>query len=51
MLIAFGRNFFRGLGGANRVPMHLDIPTRNHSFWVDDTQVLDRGKFLISELA
>jgi len=51
MLIAFGRNFFRNLGGANRVPLHLDIPTRNHSFWVDDVQVLDGGKFLRPELS
>jgi 2,5-dihydroxypyridine 5,6-dioxygenase len=49
-LIAFGRNFFRGLSGENRVPLHLDIPMRNHSFWVDDTQVIDRGRFLLPEL-
>lgn len=50
MLIAFGSNFFRNLGGENRVPFHFDIPTRNHSFWVDDVQVVERGTFLIPEL-
>lgn len=51
MQIAFGSNFFRNLGGENHVPFHLDVPTRHHSFWVDDTQVLDAGRFLIPELA
>jgi 2,5-dihydroxypyridine 5,6-dioxygenase len=51
MLIAFGSNFFRNLGGENHVDFHFDIPTRNHSFWVDDVQVLDRGHFLVAELA
>lgn len=50
-LIAFGRNFFRNLGGANRVPLHLDIPTRGHSFWVDDVLVIDHGTFVLPELA
>jgi 2,5-dihydroxypyridine 5,6-dioxygenase len=50
MLIAFGANFMRTLGGENRAPFHFDIPTRNHSIWVDDLQVLDRGNFVIPEL-
>jgi len=50
MLIAFGANFFRNLGGKNRANFHMDVPTRNHSFWVDETQVMDRGTFLIPEL-
>ena len=50
MLIAFGSNFFRKLGGENHAKFHFDIPTRNHSFWIDDTQVLDCGKFVIPEL-
>ena len=51
MLIAFGANFMRGLDGENRAPFHFDIPTRNHSIWVDDKQIIDRGRFLIPELA
>ena len=50
MLIAFGANFMRTLGGENRAPFHFDIGTRNHSIWVDDLQVLDRGDFVIPEL-
>ena len=50
MLIAFGANFMRGLDGENRAPFHFDIPTRNHSIWVDDRQILDRGNFVIPEL-
>jgi 2,5-dihydroxypyridine 5,6-dioxygenase len=50
MLIAFGANFFRNLGGQNHTDFHLDIPTRNHSLWLDDVQIIDRGRFLIPEL-
>lgn len=50
MLIAFGANFMRGLDGENRAPSHIDIPTRNHSIWVDDQQIIDRGSFIIPEL-
>ena len=51
MLIAFGANFMRGLDGENRVNFHFDIPTRNHSIWVDDRHVIDRGSFVIPEMA
>lgn len=51
MQIAFGTNYFRQFGGQNRTRFHLDIPTRNHSFWVDDQQVLDRGRFVDPQLA
>ena len=47
MLIAFGANFFRKLGGENRVNFHFDIPTRNHSVWIGDTQIIDRGRFAV----
>ncbi len=50
MLIAFGANFMRTLGGENRAPFHFDIPTRNHSIWVDDRLIIDRGSFAIPEL-
>jgi 2,5-dihydroxypyridine 5,6-dioxygenase len=49
-LIAFGDNFFRNLGGQNRANFHMDVPTRNHSFWVDNTHVMDKGRFVIPEL-
>jgi 2,5-dihydroxypyridine 5,6-dioxygenase len=51
MMISFGSNFYRNLGGKNTVDFHFDVPTRNHSFWVDDVQVIDRGRFLLPELA
>lgn len=51
MQIAFGTNYFRQFGGQNRGRFHLDVPTRNHSFWVDDVQVLDRGRFVLPEVA
>jgi 2,5-dihydroxypyridine 5,6-dioxygenase len=50
MQIAFGANFFRQLGGTNVCNFHIDIPCLDHSFWVDDVQVVDRGTFLVPEL-
>jgi 2,5-dihydroxypyridine 5,6-dioxygenase len=50
MQIAFGANFFRQLGGTNVCNFHIDIPCLNNSFWVDDVQVLDRGRFVVPEL-
>jgi 2,5-dihydroxypyridine 5,6-dioxygenase len=50
MQIAFGSNYFRQMGGANVCNFHIDIPCLDHSFWVDDVQVLDRGRFLVAEL-
>jgi 2,5-dihydroxypyridine 5,6-dioxygenase len=50
VLLAFGQNFFRNLGGENRAAFHFDIPMRNLSLWVDDVQVLDRGIFVPPEL-
>ena len=51
MLIAFGSNSMRMLGGENRTASHVDVPTRGHSFWVDDVQVLDAGRFALPNLA
>jgi 2,5-dihydroxypyridine 5,6-dioxygenase len=51
MQIAFGTNLFRGFGGQTKSRFHFDVPTRNHSFWVDDVQVLDRGRFVANEFA
>jgi 2,5-dihydroxypyridine 5,6-dioxygenase len=51
MLIAFGSNSMRMLGGRNRSSSHVDVPTRGHSFWVDDIQVLDAGRFVLPELS
>lgn len=50
MQIAFGANFFRQFGGQTRSGFHLDVPTRNHSFWVDGVQVLDAGRFVLDSL-
>jgi 2,5-dihydroxypyridine 5,6-dioxygenase len=51
MQIAFGTNYFRQFGGQNKGRFHLDVPTRNHSFWVDDIQVLDQGRFVLDDVA
>jgi 2,5-dihydroxypyridine 5,6-dioxygenase len=50
MQIAFGSNFGRFLGGENKVSFHLDLPTRNHSIWVDDELIVDRGVIVPEEL-
>ncbi len=49
MQIAFGSNtaIFRG---SNRTRAHMDFPCRRTSIWLDDTQVLDKGQFVIDEL-
>jgi len=38
------------LGGDNDTPCHLDIPLRDCSLWLDETQVLDQGQFVIDAL-
>jgi 2,5-dihydroxypyridine 5,6-dioxygenase len=49
MQIAFGSNsgIFRG---SNQTRAHMDFPCRYTSIWLDDTQVLEKGQFLIDEL-
>jgi 2,5-dihydroxypyridine 5,6-dioxygenase len=39
------------LGGTRETPYHLDIPMRNCSLWLDDKQVLDKGKVVVPEYA
>lgn len=43
MQIAFGSNFTSDLGGKNVCKFHIDIPCRNHSFYVDNQLVIDKG--------
>ncbi len=43
MLIAFGSNFTLGFRGKNACRFHFDIPCRNHSFYVDNQLVVDKG--------
>lgn len=49
MQIAFGANtaIFRG---RNISKAHMDFPCRNNSIWLDDLQIMERGKFLLDEL-
>lgn len=49
MQIAFGANtaIFQG---TNRTRAHMDFPCRNNSIWLDDTLILDKGKFTIEEM-
>lgn len=50
MQIAFGSNFSRFLKGENKVSFHLDLPTRNHSIWVDGELIVDEGVIVPEEL-
>jgi len=43
MLIAFGSNFMLAMKGKNVCSFHFDIPCRNHSFYVDNQLVVDKG--------
>jgi leucyl aminopeptidase (aminopeptidase T) len=50
MQIAFGANvgIFPGAQTISRA--HHDFPCRNNSYWVDDTQIMENGEFVIDEL-
>jgi 2,5-dihydroxypyridine 5,6-dioxygenase len=50
MQIAFGSNYGIFPDGRTKCPSHIDFPCLRNSFWVDDVQVMDRGKFVIPEL-
>lgn len=50
MQIAFGSNYGIFPDGQTKCPSHIDFPCRRNSFWVDDTQVMDQGKFVRPEL-
>lgn len=50
MQIAFGSNFSFNMEGKNVCSFHLDIPCRNHSFWVDDELIVDEGVILPENL-
>lgn len=50
MQIAFGSNFMRMLGGKNHTAAHIDIPCRNHSFYVDDRLIVDEGRIVAEEI-
>lgn len=50
MQIAFGANVGVFIQGRTRSRAHIDFPCRFNSFWCDDIQIMDRGKFLIDEL-
>ncbi|MGE0803458.1 MAG: leucyl aminopeptidase, partial [Lautropia sp.] len=38
------------LGGRNDTPCHMDLPMRDCSLWVDDVQVLDKGRVVHPEM-
>ena len=50
MQIAFGSNYGIFPDGRTKCPSHIDFPCRRNSFWVDDIQVMDQGKFVRPEL-
>ncbi len=37
-------------GGDNDTPCHMDLPMRGCSLWLDDLQILDKGKAMVEEL-
>lgn len=44
VLLSTGPNL--EFGGTNDTPHHWDFPMRSSSLWVDDTQIVDRGKLV-----
>ncbi|GAI14876.1 unnamed protein product, partial [marine sediment metagenome] len=43
--IAFGHNL--GFGGKNKAKIHLDGVIKKPSVWIDEQQIIKKGKFLI----
>jgi len=50
MQIAFGANLGIFQKGKTRSRAHHDFPCRFNSYWVDGTQVMENGEFVIDEL-
>jgi 2,5-dihydroxypyridine 5,6-dioxygenase len=50
MQIAFGSNVGIFPGAQTLCPSHIDFPCLNNSYWVDDTQIMEEGEFVIEEL-
>lgn len=51
MMIAFGANTLRFLGGSNRSKAHIDLVLRRTDFTLDDTPILKEGQFVHPGLA
>ncbi len=50
MQIAFGSNYGIFPDGETKCPSHIDFPCLRNSFWVDNTQIMKEGRFVIPEL-
>ncbi len=50
MQIAFGSNVGIFDGARTLTKSHIDFVCLNNSYWIDDTQVLEAGEFVIDEL-
>lgn len=50
MQIAFGSNIGIFPGAQTLCPSHIDFPCLNNAYWVDDTQIMENGEFVIDEL-
>jgi 2,5-dihydroxypyridine 5,6-dioxygenase len=50
IMIAFGSNASRFLGGANRAASHLDVVLRSADFFVDGEQIIRGGTFVHPDL-
>ncbi|OFW54246.1 MAG: hypothetical protein A2163_10470 [Actinobacteria bacterium RBG_13_35_12] len=50
MQIAFGSNFMKLMKGKNVCKFHFDIPTRNHSFYLDNQLIVDKGVIVPPDL-
>lgn len=50
VMIAFGNNAGRFLGGTNVAKSHIDIVLLNADFYLDGKKILERGEFVLEEL-
>jgi 2,5-dihydroxypyridine 5,6-dioxygenase len=50
MQIAFGSNIGIFPGAQTLTKSHIDFPCLNNAYWVDDTQIMENGEFVIDEL-
>ena len=50
VLLAFGSNNASSLGGANKAAAHLDICLLGNDVFVDNTQILEKGRFVQPDL-
>jgi leucyl aminopeptidase (aminopeptidase T) len=52
VIVAIGSNVGLpgGIGGKNAARSHADLTTLRASFFIDDEQIIDRGRFVVKDL-